>query len=231
MALGLLGRKMGMTQVNDGMDRVTVTLIRTGPCVVLQKKTQEKDGYTALQIGFGERKAKNTSKAQNKRFEKIKVSPKQHICEYRVEAKELDEFKEGQEVKLTEVFQEGQMIDVAGTSKGRGFAGVFKRWGMAGQSRTHGSHEMFRHGGSIGMGTWPGYVRKNTKMPGHHGDANITVQNLKIVKILEDENCLLVSGSVPGAKNGLLSVVPSKRYPMDRPKKAEPAKEEASSEV
>lgn len=212
--LGLLGRKMGMTQINESQNRVPVTIIETGPCVVLQKKTVEKDGYAALKLGFGEKREKLVNKAEMGQFAKIKTAPRRFMREFRVDAAELEKYEEGQEIKISDVFAEGQIIDLVGKTKGRGFTGVVKRWGMKGQTRTHGTHEFFRHGGSIGMCTTPGYVRKNTKMPGRYGNERVTIQNLKLVRILEDQNCILVSGSVPGAKNALLEVAPSKRYPI-----------------
>lgn len=212
MALGLLGKKLGMTQINDVEKRIAVTIIETGPCMVLQKKTAEKDGYTALKIGFGEKKEKQTTGAMKGQFKKANMSPKKWIKEFRVEGEAFDKYQEGQEVNLSEVFQEGQIIDIAGTTKGRGFTGVLARWNMKGNRRTHGAHEFFRHGGSIGCRTYPGHVHKNKKMAGHYGVERVTVPNLKIVKILEDKNCILVSGSVPGGENGLLEITPSKRY-------------------
>lgn len=212
MSLGLLGKKLGMTQVNDQEKRVAVTIVEAGPCVVLQKKTIQKDGYIALKIGFGEKRAKNTTKALLKQFEKLNVTPKRWIKEFRVSEEILNKYQEGQEIKLSDVFQEGQMIDVSGETKGRGFTGVIARWNMKGNRRTHGTHEFFRHGGSIGCRTYPGHVHKNKHMSGHYGCERITTQNLKIVKLLDDKNCILVSGSVPGAENGLLEITPSKRY-------------------
>lgn len=211
--LGLLGKKIGMTQINGAEKRIAVTAIETGPCIVLQKKTAEKDGYSAIKVGFGEKRPKNTIGADKGQFEKVKTSPKRWIREFRLSAEEVAKFQEGQEIKISEVFKEGEYIDVAGTTKGRGFTGVMARWNMKGNRRTHGTHEFFRHGGSIGCRTYPGHVHKNKRMGGHYGVERVTVPNLTIVKILEDKNCMLVSGSVPGADNGFLEILPSKRYP------------------
>lgn len=200
-----------MTQVNVDEKRVAVTMIETGPCIVLQKKTQEKDGYTALKIGFGEKRKKHVPKSMQKQFEKIGTTPKRWIKEFRVEADALAKYQEGQEVKISDVLKEGQYIDVSGETKGRGFTGVMARWNMKGNRRTHGTHEFFRHGGSIGCRTYPGHVHKNKHMGGHYGVERVTIQSLKVVKILEDKNCLLVSGAVPGAENGFLEIRSSKR--------------------
>ena len=124
---------------------------------------------------------------------------------------DLEKFEVGKPVQLTDIFEEGQIIDVSGTSKGRGFTGVVKRWGFAGQIRTHGTHEFFRHGGSIGQCAWPGKVDKNKKMPGQYGNKRITTTNLRVVKILPEHNALLVSGCVPGSKNGLLELRKTRR--------------------
>ncbi len=208
MVLGLVGKKLDMTEINDAQDRVAVTVIQAGPCVVLQKRSQEKDGYAAIALGFGEKKSKNTSKASLKKFEKIKTQPQAFICEFRVPADQLDKYQEGQVLKISEILKVGQTVDVSGTTKGRGFAGVFKKHNAGGQSRTHGTHEHFRHIGSIGMRAFPGFVRKNTRMPGHYGTDRVTVTNLKVLRILDDQNCVVVSGSVPGAKNGFLEIHP-----------------------
>lgn len=218
--LGLLGRRVGMTQVNDekAEKRVPVSIIETGPCVVLQKKTMDKDGYNAVKLGFLDKKEKHSNKADLANFKKVNTTPKQFVREFRVDADELAKYEEGQTINIKDIFEEGQKIDVSGLTKGRGFTGVFKRWNMAGQTRTHGSHEMFRHGGSIGNCTSPGLVQKNKKMPGHYGVERVTVQNLKVVRILEDKNCILVSGSVPGSNNNLLEIRDSVRYPKHKQK-------------
>lgn len=209
MALGMLGRKLGMTQVNDEKGRHAVTLLEVGPCLVMQKKTQEKDGYTALKLAFGSLKEKRSNKPLSGQFKQTKSKPRRWVREFRVEGEEFGKFEEGQEIKLADVFKPGQFVDVAGRSKGRGFTGVMKRWNMKGFRASHGTHEYFRHGGSIGTRTWPGYVHKNKKMAGHYGDERVTVQNLRVVDVLADKNCLLVAGAIPGANNGFVEVRPA----------------------
>jgi large subunit ribosomal protein L3 len=209
MALGLLGRKLGMTQLNDEANgRMAVTLVEVGPCVVMQKKTVEKDGYAAFKLAFGEKKAKRANKPLKGQFDKVKAAPRRWIREFRVTTEELSKFEEGQEIPMNAVFKAGQNIDVVGTTKGRGFQGVVKRWGMKGNRRTHGTHEFFRHGGSIGTRTWPGNVHKGKRMGGHYGVERVTTPNLRIVQLLEDRNCFLVEGSIPGAVQGLVEIRP-----------------------
>ncbi len=217
MALGLLGLKKGMTQVNDEtLGRVAVTLVETGPCLVMQKKTMEKDGYTALKIAFGEKKEKHVAKAQKVQFEKLNSKPKRFIREFRITNEELGNFEEGKEIKLSDLFKVGQKIDITGRTKGRGFTGVMKRWNFSGFDAGHGTHEFFRHGGSIGCRAWPGTVMKGKKMGGHYGDEQVTTQNLKIVKILEEENCMMIAGSVPGHINGLVEINPAIKVKIKR---------------
>src|SRR5262245_13147800 len=157
MALGMMGKKLGMTQVGDGeQKRVAVTVLEVGPCFIMQKKTPERDGYSALKMTFGQRKAKNLSKALRTDLEKRKITANKMIREFRIPTEEMGKFEEGKSVTVDQVFKAGQRIDVIGKTKGRGFTGVVKRWGMKGNRRTHGTHEFFRHGGSIGTRTWPG---------------------------------------------------------------------------
>jgi large subunit ribosomal protein L3 len=210
MSLGLLGKKLGITQLNDAEHgRMAVTLVQVGPCLVLQKKTMEKDGYTALKLAFGPKKASRTDKATKGTFDKVKAPARRHIREFRIKNEELGQFEEGQEITLSQVFKLGQYVDISGKTKGRGFTGVVKRWGMKGNRRTHGTHEFFRHGGSIGTRTWPGNVHKGKRMGGHYGDERATIQNLKIVQLLEDKNCVLLSGAIPGGTNSLVEIRPA----------------------
>jgi large subunit ribosomal protein L3 len=210
MSLGLLGYKRGMTQINDEKKgRVAVTLIETGPCLVIQKKTMEKDGYTALKIGFGTKKEARTAKAQKTEYEKLNSKPKRFVREFRINGEELGKYQEGQEIKLSDVFAVGQKVDVTGQTKGRGFTGVMARWNFSGFDAGHGTHEFFRHGGSIGCRAWPGTVMKGKKMGGHYGDEKVTTQNLTIVKIAEEEHCIMVAGSVPGFTNGVVTLKPA----------------------
>lgn len=210
MALGLLGRKLEMTQINDdAKGRIAVTLVQLGPCLIMQKKTIEKDGYVALKLAFGEKRAKNTTKALMGSFAKVKSTPKRFIREFRMTAEETSKFEEGQEITLDQLFTVGQLVDVRGHTKGRGFTGVFKRWGMKGNRRTHGAHEFYRHGGSIGTRTWPGWVHKGKHMPGHYGNEKVTTGNLRVERLIPEHNCLVLSGAVPGSTNGFIEVFPS----------------------
>ena len=169
-------------------------------------RTDARDGYTALQIGFGEQKASRMTKPQLGHFAKSEVSPMKKVRELRVATDKLEAHPVGSEVELDAVFEEGAVVDVTGTSKGKGFQGVIKRHNMRGEKRTHGQHEVYRHGGSIGCRLTPGRVLKGKRMAGQMGNERVTVQNLKIVKVMKDEGLLLVSGPIPGGKNGIVTV-------------------------
>jgi large subunit ribosomal protein L3 len=205
--MGLLGKKLGMTQVfgPDG-ERVPVTAIATGPCVVIAKRTPEKDKYTAIQIGFEERKAQLTNRPETGHFAKANVKPQQLVREIRLPDAEAAKFEVGQVIRAADVFEKGGAVDVIGRSKGKGYQGVLKRHHLGGSRNTHGTHEFFRHGGSIGCRLTPGRVHKGKRMSGHMGDERKTLQNLELFDILADENILLVRGNVPGAKNGFVLV-------------------------
>lgn len=207
-SMGLLGRKLGMTQFfRDDGEVVAVTLIQAGPCSVLQVKTSDgSDGYNAVQLGFGEQKEHRVSKPQKGHFAKAGVSVKRAVKELRVSKDKASSLERGQTLSVNDVFQVGQKIDVTGTSKGRGFAGVMKRYHFAGFIRTHGTHEFFRHGGSIGTRLTPGMVLKGKKMPGQMGNAKTTVQNLVVERIDEERNLIMVRGGVPGPNGGLVVV-------------------------
>lgn len=202
---GLIGKKIGMTQVfgADGTV-VSVTVIQTGPCVVVQKKDAARDGYNALQVGFGSRKAQRVNKAEQGHLAKAGKGAFEVLREFRTE--KAAEYELGQEIKAADLFKSGDRVDVAGISKGRGFAGVIKRWSFAGFPGSHGTHEYFRHGGSIGNRSYPGRVFKGKRMAGHWGDERISVQNLEVVEVRADANLLLVKGSVPGAQRGVLLI-------------------------
>jgi large subunit ribosomal protein L3 len=202
--MGILGRKIGMTRVYNEMGRsIPVTVIEAGPCTVLQKKTADKEGYGAIQVGFLEKKASRLNKAEAGHCKRAGAVGFYHISEFRVSDPEAYEL--GQRVTVKELMNIGDMIHVSGTSKGRGFQGVVKRHGFKGGGATHGS--MFhRAPGSIGCSAWPSRVVKGRKLPGHMGDNLVTQKNLKIVDIRAEENILLVHGAVPGAKNGLLKI-------------------------
>jgi large subunit ribosomal protein L3 len=200
---GLLGRKIGMTQVfSPSGEAIPVTAIEAGPCVVTQIRTVERDGYAAVQIGFGEIKPKNLTKPQQGH-----LAAAGRLVRYlrEFEADNVEEHQVGQ-ILNADLFTPGQMVDVTGTSKGRGFQGVMKRHKFGGGPRTHGQSDRARAPGSIGAGTTPGRVWKNTRMAGRMGNKRVTVQNLEIVEVLPEQHVILVRGSVPGAKNGLVMV-------------------------
>lgn len=192
----ILGKKVGMTQVYDGDNAlVPVTVVEAGPCPVVQVKTVASDGYNAVQLGFGPQKEQRLSKAEVGHAKKAGVAAVRRLSEVRLPA--APEVKTG-DVVTVEIFKEGQLVDVIGETKGKGFQGVQFRWKMAGGPASHGS--MFhRRVGAIGMRQTPGRVFKNQKMPGHMGAVNRTVQNLKVVKVLADKNLLLVRGAIPGS--------------------------------
>ena len=202
---GLIGRKIRMTQVfgADG-SVVPVTVIETGPCVVVQKKEVRSDGYNALQLGFGRRKSQRTNKTQQGHMGKARKDPFEVLREFRIE--EVSQYEVGQEIKLSDLFKTGDRVDVSGTSKGRGFTGVVKRWGFAGFPASHGTHETFRHGGSIGNRSFPGRVFKGKKMAGHWGNERVSVQNLEVIAVRPEYNLLLVKGGVPGSNRGILLI-------------------------
>jgi large subunit ribosomal protein L3 len=215
---GLLGKKIGMTSVfdSDG-NSVSVTIIEAGPCTVLQKRAPEKEGYSALRVGFGVVGHKHTKPEKRElrvgrpalgMFKKLGQPVTKVVREVRVSPDELSKTNIGDQLKV-ELFKTGQKVDVTGVSKGRGFAGVFKRHHMSGHSERASTHEYFRHPGAIGQRKTPGKVWKQKRMPGHMGVQNVTVQNLKVVEIVADKNLLLVEGSVPGANGGLLMIRPS----------------------
>lgn len=197
--LGLLGRKVGMTQVVLPSGRsVPVTVIEAGPCTVVQKKTASRDGYEAVQLGFSSSKAHRENKASIGHAAKAGKGTFSVLREFQG-AGHLDL---GATVTVSDLFRDGDKVQVTGRSKGRGYSGVMKRHNFAGFPGSHGTHEYFRHGGSIGMRTTPGRVNRGKRMCGHMGDEQVTVQNLKIVKIDLEKNIVLIEGAVPGAPNG-----------------------------
>ena len=205
---GLIGTKLGNTQIflDDGEVR-RVTAIKAGPCVVVGKRTPDKDGYAALQIGFGSRRDKLVNKAQAGAFKKAGVDAPRIVREFRVDPLLLERFEVGQTLGVSDIFRDGQFVDVSGTSKGRGFTGVMKRHNFAGAGTVgHGTHEYKRHGGSIGQNMTPGRTLRGQKMAGQHGNKKATVLNLQIVKVLPEENIILVDGGVPGPRNGFLTM-------------------------
>ena len=205
---GLLGRKLGMTQIynKDGAVQPVTIIEVAGNTVLRVKNGDSKDGYNAIQLGFDEKKPSLTNKPDAGHFEKSGVSPKKLVREIRLSADDLAKFTVGQELSAKDIFTEGEKVDVTGTSKGRGFTGVMKRYNFAGFIRSHGTHEYFRHGGSIGTRLTPGHVIKGKKMPGQHGNKRAVVQNLVLVKIDAERNLLFVRGGVPGPNGGYVMV-------------------------
>ncbi|MFN7437155.1 MAG: 50S ribosomal protein L3 [Bacteroidota bacterium] len=204
---GIIGRKIGMTSVfgADGAS-VAVTVIEAGPCVVTQVRSEEKDGYKAIQLAFGQKKEKNTSAAMLGHFKKANTTPKKNLVEFRDFTSEFDGVAElGKEIKVADVFAEGDFIDAVGTSKGKGFQGVVKRYGFAGVGgQTHGQHNRLRAPGSMGNASFAARVIKGKRLPGRMGSDRVKVTNLKVVKIMPEQNLILVSGSIPGAKNSTI---------------------------
>ncbi len=203
MNKGLIGRKVGMTQIFDETGKVIpVTAIEAGPCVVAQVKTKETDGYTAIQLGFGDVKEKKINKPEKGHYTKVNLTPKKYLREFRVDS--VDEVKVGDELKA-DVFAVGDKIDIQGTSKGKGFQGVIKRHGQSRGPMGHGSM-YHRRPGSMGPTSTPGRVFKGKKLPGHMGVQTVTILNLEVVKVDLDKNVILVKGSVPGAKGAILKL-------------------------
>jgi len=203
----LIGKKIGMTEVfDDRGDCVPVTVIHVERCVPVLKRTEEKDGYQALMLAYGSRKPKHTNKPLQGFYDKHKVEPAKILREFRGEDVEDDAM--GKPLKV-DVFSEGDKISVVGVAKGRGFAGVFRRYNYGGAPASHGHHESYRGTGSIGMHTYPGRVFKGTGMPGRMGGHNVRVKNLKVVRVDVENNLLLVKGAVPGANGGILNIYKS----------------------
>jgi large subunit ribosomal protein L3 len=206
VSIELMCRKLGMTQIfDDDGQCIPVTVLEAGPNVVVQKKTEETDGYSAVQLGFGDRRPELFSKPERGHFEKANVAPRRHLAESRLDPADAEQYELGQEVKC-DLFEAGQLVDVIGVTKGRGTAGVVKRHGFAIKRRTHGTHEFFRHGGAIGAGAWPGKVIKGLKMAGRHGNERVTHRNAKVVKVDPEQNLLFVRGGVPGHRNAVVRV-------------------------
>jgi large subunit ribosomal protein L3 len=210
MSLGLLGRKLGMTHVYDEKTgkATAVTVVDVSDNQIIQVKTTDKDGYSAVQVGIGEKKAARVNKAQTGHFAKNGATPKYDIREFRIEGEAP---APGTQLGV-DTFASGQWVDVIGVTKGRGFAGVVKRYNFSGQRQTHGSM-MHRRTGAIGCRLTPGRVWKNQRMPGHMGVDNRTVQNLQVVAARTEDQILLISGSIPGPKGGLVIVRPAKKKP------------------
>ncbi|MBT1702082.1 50S ribosomal protein L3 [Chryseosolibacter indicus] len=201
---GIIGRKIGMTSVYGPQgESIACTVIEAGPCVVTQVKNEQTDGYRAVQLAFGEKKEKNTTKAELGHFKKANTTPKRDLVEFRDFGTEFESIAElGKEVRIQDVFEEGDFIDAVGTSKGRGFQGVVKRHGFAGVGgQTHGQHNRLRAPGSMGNASFASRVIKGKRLAGRMGNARVKLTNLQVVKILPEQNLIVISGSVPGAKN------------------------------
>lgn len=204
---GLLGKKLGMTQVftPEGQS-VPVTIIQAGPCYVLDVRGVDIHGYSAVQFGFEPKKAQRCSKAEQGQFKKAGQGAFYHVKEVRCDAQKLGWTEVGKEVKVADVFKDGETVDVSGVSIGRGFQGVVRRHGMKGQPMTRGTHEVRRHVGAVGCRKFPGRIFKNQRMPGRMGGENVTVQNLTVVGVRPEENILLVKGGIPGARGSLVVI-------------------------
>lgn len=202
---GILGHKLGMTQVFDEENRVVpVTVVAAGPVVVTAIRTQEKDGYNAVQLAFGAVDPRRVNKPRAGHFAKAGVTPRRYLVELRTDA--VADYTVGQELTAAEVFAAGAVVDVTGTSKGKGYAGVMKRHGFAGQRASHGAHKVHRAPGSIGGCATPGRVFRGTRMAGRMGNATVTTQNLTIHAIDPDQGLLLIKGAIPGSKGSVVMV-------------------------
>ena len=204
MKKGIIGKKLGMTQIFDEVGNVIpVTLIEAGPCEVAQKKTVENDGYDALQLAFGEAKEKHLNRAQLGHFKKAGISPKRHLKEFRLA--DTSAYEVGAVVSV-DTFAAGEKVDITGISKGHGYTGVIKRWNFAVLRMTHGTGPVHRTGGSMGMNSTPSRIYKNKKMAGQWGNEQVTILNLAVVKVDAEKNIIAVKGAVPGAKGSIVFI-------------------------
>ena len=204
MQKGIIGKKMGMTQIFDENGKVVpVTVVEAGPCTVVQKKTVESDGYVAVQLGYGDISAKKVSKPAKGHFDKADVAPKRTLREFRLD--DISAMNVGDILKA-DVFAVGDRIDVVGTSKGKGYAGAIKRWNQHRLRESHGTGPVARHAGSMGSCSTPSRVFKNKKMSGHYGVDRVTTLNMSVVRVDAERNLLLVRGAVPGPKGGTLVI-------------------------
>ena len=207
MNKGLIGKKIGMTQIfDDNGNVIPVTLIEAGPCVVVQKKTTENDGYESVQVGFGDLKANSVTKPMNGHFTKADVAPKKVLREFRLS--DTSAVNVGDILKA-DVFAEGDHVDVVGTSKGKGTAGAIKRWNFSRLKESHGTGPNARHAGSLGACSSPSRVFKGKRLPGHLGSERVTIQNLDVVKVDAEKNLIAIKGAVPGPKGGIVVIADS----------------------
>lgn len=209
MPIGIIGKKIGMTSIYDANGQsVACTVIEAGPCVVTQVRTKDKDGYEAIQLGFGERKEKNTSKALLNHFKKAGTTPKRKVLEFRDFEKSFGKNIElGQTLNVADLFNSGDKINAKGITKGKGFQGVVKRHGFGGVGgQTHGQHNRLRAPGSLGASSYPSKVIKGMRMAGRTGGKSVQVRNLKVLQVVPEKNLLVISGSVPGAKNSMIII-------------------------
>jgi len=209
MRIRMMGNKIGMSQIFDEEGKVIpVTVLKVGPCLVVGKKIEEKNGYSALVLGYGDVKEKRIRKSELGLFAKAGIPPKKILFESPVNREELENYNIGQEINL-DLFKKGDFVDVTAKSKGRGFTGVMKRYGMSGAKGSHGTHEYFRHVGSIGASSFPARVFKGKRMPGRYGGTRVTVQNLSVVDVKADKGVLLLKGAVPGPNKGYVMIAHS----------------------
>ncbi len=209
MAREIIGKKLGMTRLfSPEGNIVPVTVIEAGPCPIIQKKTKEKDGYNALQVGFLPKKPNRVNRPITGHVKKSGRGTFYILKELRMD--EVDQYELGQEIAV-DIFQPGDLVDVAGTSKGRGFSGVMKRHGFRGAPGSHGTHEYFRHGGSIGAAADPSRTFKGKKMPGHFGNRRVTVQNIEVAEVKPQQNLIFLKGAVPGWRNGIVTIRQAKK--------------------
>lgn len=230
LKMGLLGRKLGMTRIfHDDGTALGCTVLRVGPCVVTGHRTPDKHGYAAVQLGFEEQPLRSLRRSEAGYFKKAGIEkPARLLREVRLDAQDVAKYEVGKVVTASQVFKSGDVVDVVGVTKGKGYQGVFKRHGMSGFRATHGTHEFFRHGGSIGCRLTPGRVHKGKRMSGRMGGVRQTASDLVIVKVLEENNVVLVKGAVPGPASGLVLLKGSakdvKKYIAPRPQKEAEAK-------
>lgn len=204
---GLLGRKLGMTHVfTPAGEPIPVTIIEAGPCFVLDVKKKDSHGYSAVQLGFLPKQMQRVDKPMTGHFSKAGKGAFCHVKEMRCDVEALNWVNPGQELKVADVFKDGEFVDVAGVTIGRGFSGVVRRFKVKGQPSTRGTHEVRRHIGAVGCRKFPGHIFKNKRMPGQHGNVNVTIQNLEVIGVRPEQNVILIKGGIPGAKGGLVVI-------------------------